>query len=123
MTRPAGVLAIDPGAVRVQARRASRAIERLIGLVAQPLPEPGAGLWIEPCRAVHTFGVRGALDLVFVSRNGVVLRVCERVPPGCARGALRARAVLEMRAGEVHRLGVRPGVRLRWIDDSERGEP
>src|SRR5690606_10494647 len=39
---------------------------RLRGLIARPLPAPGSGLWIEPCAAVHTFGVRGPLDLVFV---------------------------------------------------------
>lgn len=113
-----GILVADPGAARIRARRALRLIERLVGLIAQPLPGPGAGLWIEPCRAVHTFGVRGSLDLVFVARSGEVICVHEGVPPGTARGALRARAVLEMRAGEVRRLGLRAGIRLRWIDSN-----
>lgn len=111
-----GILVADPGEMRIRAQRASRAIERLVGLIGQPLPAVGAGLWIEPCRTVHTFGVRGPLDLVFVARNGAVVRVHEGVPPGTARGALRARAVLEMRAGEARRLGLRVGTRLRWID-------
>ena len=120
--RRTGLVVGEPGAVRLRVRRAARVVERLIGLIAQPLPVAGAGLWIEPCRAVHTLGVRGPRDLVFVARSGEVLRVCEGVPPRRVRGALRARAVLELRAGEAHRLGLRPGMRLRWTDDSKGGQ-
>lgn len=116
--RPAGVLVADTGKLHLRVRRARRLVERLIGLVGQPLPVAGTGLWIEPCRAVHTFGVRAPLDLVFVARSGSVLRVCEGVSPRRARGAWRARAVLELRAGEAHRLGLRCGMRLRWTEDS-----
>lgn len=116
------VLAVEPGALRLHVRPAFRLYQRLTGLIAQPLPEPGAGLWIEPCSAVHTFGVRGSLDLVFVSSKGDVLRVCHGVPSGRIRGAWRARAVLELRAGEARRLGLQAGVHLRWIDDSREAE-
>jgi len=119
--RRTGFVVAEPGVVCLRVRRAVRALERLIGLIAQPLPPTGAGLWLEPCRAVHTIGVRGPLDLVFVARSGEVLRVCEDVPPGRARGVFSACAVLEMRAGEVSRLGLRPGMRLRWIDDTKGG--
>ena len=115
------VLVIEPGAVPVRARRAHRLVERLVGLIAQPLPPTGTGLWIEPCRAVHTFGVRGPLDLVFVGGSGAVLRVCQNVLPGRMRGVLRARAVLELRAGEAGRLGLRSGSRLHWVVDSKGG--
>lgn len=120
--RGTGFLAAGAEGPRVRVRRALRVVERLIGLVAQPLPVPGTGLWIEPCRAVHTFGVRGALDLLFVSRSGEVLRVCADVPPRRVRTALRARAVLELRAGEAGRLGLHAGMRLHWIDDAKGGE-
>ena len=120
--RAKGVLVVGPDAARVRARRAHRWIERLVGLVAQPLPPTGSALWIEPCRAVHTFGVRGPLDLVFVAKSGAVLRVCENVEPRRMRGALRARAVLELRAGEAKRLRMRPGTAVRWILDTTKGD-
>ncbi|HEY0877294.1 MAG TPA: DUF192 domain-containing protein [Zeimonas sp.] len=120
--RATGFLAAGADGPSVRARRARRVVERLIGLVAQPLPVPGTGLWIEPCCAVHTFGVRGALDLLFVSRSGEVLRVCADVPPRRVRTALRARAVLELRAGEAGRLGLHAGMRFHWIDDPKGGE-
>jgi len=117
-----GMLVSEPAGIRIRTRSALRATERLVGLIAQPLPGAGSGLWIEPCRSVHTFGVRGPLDLVFVSRSGLVLRVCERVPPRTARAAWRARAVLELCAGEAHRLGLRAGMHLRWSNETAGGE-
>jgi len=87
---------------------------RLRGLIGRPLPGPGSGLWIEPCAAVHTFGVRGPLDLVFVSTCMVVQRIDAEVPAGCVRAASGARAVLELRAGEAARVGLRVGTRLAW---------
>ena len=87
---------------------------RLRGLIGRPAPKPGEGLWIEPCAAVHTFGVREALDLVFVSACMVVQRVEAAVPPRRVRIGPGARAVLELRAGEARRIGLRVGLRLEW---------
>jgi len=87
---------------------------RLRGLIARPLPGPGSGLWIEPCAAVHTFGVRGPLDLVFVSTCMVAQRIDAAVPAGRVRVASGARAVLELHAGEAARAGLRVGTRLAW---------
>jgi uncharacterized protein len=51
------------------------------------------------CRAVHTFTMRFALDLIWIGRDGAVLRVDRDVPPRRHRACGRARAVVETRAG------------------------
>jgi uncharacterized membrane protein (UPF0127 family) len=51
------------------------------------------------CRAVHTFTMRFALDLIWIGRDGAVVRVDRDVPPWRHRGCSRARAVVETRAG------------------------
>jgi len=51
------------------------------------------------CRAVHTFTMRFALDLIWLARDGSVIRVDRDVPPRRHRGCARARAVVETRAG------------------------
>ena len=51
------------------------------------------------CRAVHTFTMRFALDLIWIGRDGGVLRVDRDVPPRRHRGCAGARAVVETRAG------------------------
>lgn len=105
---------------RILARRAGSFIGRLRGLIGQPLPAQASGLWIEPCASVHTFGVRGLLDLVFVSTCMVVLRIDAAVPSRRVRAAAGARAVLELRAGEAERLGLRAGTRLAWDQGETR---
>jgi uncharacterized membrane protein (UPF0127 family) len=51
------------------------------------------------CRAVHTFTMRFALDLVWLAPDGTVVRVDRDVRPRRHRGCARARAVVETRAG------------------------
>lgn len=87
-------------------------LDRLRGLVGRPPPAPGAGLWIEPCSAVHSFGMRHPIDLVFVDRRGQVIAVRPRLIPFRAAACYGARATVEMAAGEVARLGIAPGSRL-----------
>lgn len=99
---------------RIRVTRACNFAARLRGLVGRPAPESGHGLWIEPCAAVHTFGVPEALDLVFVSACMVVQRIEEAVPARRVRIGAGARGVLELRAGEAARIGLRTGTRLEW---------
>ena len=70
--------------------------QRLRGLAFAP---PGDPLLIEGCRSVHTFGMRYALDLVWLDGDGAVIRVDRDVPPRRLRTCLRARSVLETAAG------------------------
>jgi uncharacterized membrane protein (UPF0127 family) len=57
------------------------------------------GLWLDPCRSVHTFGMRFALDLIWLDRDGRMVRVDANVPPRRLRTCLRARSVIEVRGG------------------------
>ena len=49
-------------------------------------------LHLVPCRSVHTFGMRFALDLIWLDRDGDVVRVDTAVPPA-AGSDVPARAV------------------------------
>jgi uncharacterized protein len=59
----------------------------------------GHALLLEPCRSVHTIGMRFALDLVWLNAAGEVVRVDAGVAPRRVRSCLRARAVVECAAG------------------------
>jgi uncharacterized protein len=70
---------------------------RLLGLAGLDPDEAGPGLLIPRCRSVHTFGMRFALDLVFLDRHGAVLGTRPRVPPRRLIWAQRGTiAVLEL---------------------------
>jgi len=100
---PAGVLH-----VRVADNFLTRALGLLVG---RPLAA-AEGLLIAPCASIHTFGMRYAIDVVFVDRQARVLRVCPDVRAGRMRIARGARGVLELRAGTAARHGLEAGVRL-----------
>lgn len=79
---------------------ADTAAGRARGLAGLDALDPRAGLLLARCRSVHTFGMRFALDLVWLDRDGAVVRVDRGVPPRRLRTCLRARCVVEVRAGE-----------------------
>jgi uncharacterized protein len=64
-----------------------------------PLPA-GHALRILKCNSIHTFGMRFALDLVWLARDGRVLRVDHGVAPRRMKLCVRARSVVETGAGE-----------------------
>lgn len=77
---------------------ASTRCARLLGLSYLRLDEAGPGLLIPGCRSVHTFGMRFALDLVFLDRDGRPCSVRRGVPPRRLAWDRRASAVLELPA-------------------------
>ena len=76
---------------------------RLLGLALRRRPPPGAGLLLPRCRSVHTFGMRFALDLVWLDRDWRLLAVDTDVPPWRVRSRSGAAAVLEVPAGQGER--------------------
>jgi uncharacterized membrane protein (UPF0127 family) len=96
-----------------QAWRTESAAERMRGLLGRDgLPE-GCGLLIDHCGAIHTLGMRFALDVVFLDAGWRVVRVVAGVRPGrwFVWGGWRARRVLEVASGWLNASGLR-GARL-----------
>jgi uncharacterized protein len=79
---------------------ASTAAARRRGLAGLSDLDPGTGLALPGCRSIHTVGMRFALDLLWLDGGGEVVRVDRAVPPRRLRTCLRARSVVEVRAGQ-----------------------
>lgn len=87
--------------------------QRLVGLLGRaPLPAATA-LRLSPCRAVHSVGMRHAIDLVFVDRRDIVCAIRTPLAPWRMAYCRRAYAVLELHAGEVAALGIRLGDKIQ----------
>ncbi len=72
---------------------------RLFGLAwLDPIPEDW-GLELPRTRSIHTFWMRFALDLVWLDRDGAVVRVDEDVPGRRTRSCRQAASVVETRSG------------------------
>jgi uncharacterized membrane protein (UPF0127 family) len=76
---------------------------RLLGLALRR-PPPDTALLLPRCRSVHTFGMRFALDLVWLDAAGRVLAIDANVPPCRVRTCRRAAAVVEVAAGNSGRI-------------------
>ena len=82
------------------------------GLLGRDGLPPGVGLVIAPTNLVHTFAMRFAIDILFVSRDGRVLKVRHAVPKRRIAGAWGGFAVIEMAAGSLEKSDTRAGDQL-----------
>jgi uncharacterized protein len=73
---------------------------RLLGLARLRRDEVGAGLLIPRCSSVHTFGMRFALDVVFLNERGETMEVRREVPPCRFASHPGAVAILEVPSGQ-----------------------
>jgi uncharacterized membrane protein (UPF0127 family) len=64
-------------------------------------------LVLEPCRQVHTIGMRCPIDVVWCDRRGKVLRMATLRPGRVSRPVLRSRFVIEASAGATAAWGLR----------------
>jgi uncharacterized membrane protein (UPF0127 family) len=89
---------------------------RLVGLLGTNALPAGEGLLLVPCNAVHTLGMRYAIDVAYLDRRGVVLRLTHALRPGAVDRPVRgARAVLELPAGTLSAADVHEGDRLEGL--------
>ena len=82
------------------------------GLLGRDGLSDGSGLVIAPTNAVHTFFMRFPIDIVFVTRAGEVVKVCQAVRAWRMAAAFRAYAVIELAAGGAARAGIHVGDRV-----------
>jgi protein-S-isoprenylcysteine O-methyltransferase Ste14/uncharacterized membrane protein (UPF0127 family) len=94
----------------------------LRGLLGTSDLEPGSGLWIRPSNQVHMFGMRYALDLVFLDGAGQVLRLIRRLAPNRVSPRVAgATSVLELPVGTIDRAALREGDRVEISGESAVG--
>jgi uncharacterized protein len=86
--------------------------KRREGLLRHESLPRGAGLLISPCEAVHTFGMKFAIDVVFLDRRHRVLKIRPAMGKRRISICLRAASVLELPAGTAAETGTGKGDQL-----------
>ncbi len=90
---------------------------RFLGLMGRSPIE--RALWIVRCSDIHTFFMKEPIDVVFLSKEGKVLRVIEAMPKNKVSGAVKgAYSVLELPA---HALKKWNGMEMSTISFVEEG--
>jgi len=95
-------------------KKTNSAFERMQGLLFRKKLEPMQALWIEPCPSIHTIGMTYAIDVIFLDKHGLVLKVVENLAPlrmALCKGAIVS---LEMRAGSAKLANIQAGLTLSW---------
>jgi uncharacterized membrane protein (UPF0127 family) len=86
---------------------------RLRGLLGTAPLAPAEGLWLKPCRQVHMFGMRYAIDVVFLDDALRIVRLVGALPPWAVSPKVTAASsVLELAAGTIRRTGLTIGGQL-----------
>lgn len=70
-----GMLWRDAEPLCAHATQATRTLERMRGLLGRSTLGGDEALWIAPCNAVHTIGMRMPIDIVLLARDGSILAV------------------------------------------------
>jgi uncharacterized membrane protein (UPF0127 family) len=91
---------------------AETSADRRKGLLGRESLDNGEGLWIVPCESIHTFFMNFAIDVVFLSRRGEVLKIRPNMTQWKIALSLRAHSVLELPAGILNRTGTVVGDHL-----------
>lgn len=89
---------------------AQTARQRARGLLGRRTVE--GAVWFPRTRAVHTIGMRFAIDVAYCDADGRVLEIVVMRPRRLGRPRLRARSVVEAEAGSLGRWGVAVGTVL-----------
>lgn len=101
-----------------QVRHARSFVERGRGLLGHARLLAGQALWITPCPSIHTVGMTYAIDVVFLNRENVILRVAHHVLPCRFRLCRGATSVIEMLSGQARVLGLHAGQELAAVQSS-----
>lgn len=88
--------------------------KRRTGLLKHTSLPAGEGLLITPCEAVHTFGMKFAIDVLFLSRKKKVLKVRAAMPRRRISACLTAHSTLELPAGTAEATGTVKGDQLEF---------
>jgi len=95
-------------------RIADKVLSRARGLLMSPPLTSSEGMLIIPCNSVHTLGMRYKLDIIFLDKSGIVLKIVKNLSPLRLSIKISAGSTLELKSGEVERLGIEIGQRLTW---------
>ena len=91
-------------------------LARLRGFLFRPEPAVGEGLFLAPCRGVHMYGMRFALDVLMIDAAGMVVATHAKLTPGGRTPVYRhARYALELPHGAIAATATAIGDQLSWV--------
>jgi len=97
--------------------RTTNFLERMRGLLFRdPLKEDEAIL-MTSCNSVHMFGMRYPIDLIYLDKNWVIIKLVEGLNPWGMSACTAAKMVVELQGNSLKNMLVKNGQRLEWENE------
>lgn len=95
-------------------------IKRVKGLLGKKQMQSDEGILLIPCHQVHTFGMKFAIDVLFLSKEGEIIHIEEEMMPGNVSPYIReCHQILELKCKTARKKEIAAGQRVAfdmWID-------
>ena len=96
-----------------QIRLANTPVARLRGLLGQKEIKSNEAMWIRPCKAIHTIGLRFSIDVIFLDQKNRVIQLIPHMKKNRLTPLkIKAKSVLELFPGSIADTGTNIGDRL-----------
>jgi len=93
--------------------KADSFLTRLVGLLKRTTLGPEEALWLIPSKGIHTVGMKFPIDVVFLSKDNMVLGIISGLLPYRITGVqLRGHSVLELPKGTLKKSRTEVGDQL-----------
>jgi uncharacterized membrane protein (UPF0127 family) len=102
--------------IAYEVRIANTFITRLQGWMGKQSATEGEALVISPCSSIHTFGMKFAIDVLFLNSNDQVIHRIQNLKPNrVSRVISSASKVIELRAGTIEQLDIKLQDEVRFL--------
>ena len=93
---------------------AETAWQRTRGLLGRKPLTGIQGLLIKKCNSVHMIGMSYAIDLIYLDKEGVVVKTVDNFKPWRFSGCRKAVNVIELLSGMNKKYQIKKGQKIEW---------
>lgn len=98
-------------------RAANTFLTRLKGLMFKKHINPGEGLYIYPCKGIHTFFMGFPIDVIFINNRKQVVYLINKMKPWALSPVIReAHGVLELPENSIINKNIEIGDSLEFLE-------
>lgn len=109
-----------PGEAIAELEIAITSADRRRGLLGRTELRPGNGMLLSPCRSVHTWFMRFAIDVIFADGRQQIVKIAHAVPPyRIVWGGWRTQTTIELAAGAARAHDLRAGTTIAIVEPSQ----
>jgi uncharacterized protein len=90
---------------------------RLKGLMFRKQLSNGGGLYLHPCKSIHTFFMKFPIDVLYINKDWKIVGMEEKLEPGkIGRQFPGAASVVELESGSIQKNGIKEGQIVKLLN-------